>query len=409
MSKFRRFAIVFIILELIIALWGNKYVTENIKETASGEYKVDISRISARIEAGESPENIDLDEYKTIVRVVEFDSDKQCRYEYAVKEINGVLYQFEYENNANIHSMRIAINVVFGIVIMATMILLWYLDRKIISPFSRMNNMTTELAKGNLAIPIRQEKSRYFGKFLWGMDMLREKLEDDKRRELALIKEKKTLILSLSHDIKTPLSAIDLYTKALESNLYDNEEDKCAAIKGIEKNVGEIKRYVSEIVNASRDDFLSLNVNNEEVYLSDIIETVTDYYDGKMKQFRTEFKVDVVDNCLIYGDGDRIVEVMQNTIENAIKYGDGRRICISFDEEENYKLINISNTGCNIANEELPHIFDSFYRGSNSDKEEGSGLGLYICKELMHMMDGEIFAKISGEIFCVTIVLMKIV
>ena len=282
-----------------------------------------------------------------------------------------------------------------------------YLDRKLITPFLKINNLPIELAKGNLSVPIKEEKSRYLGKFLWGMDMLREKLEDDKRRELKLLKEKKTLILSLSHDVKTPLSAIDLYAKALRTGLYDSDERRKEAFLGIEKNVSEIKRYVGEIVDASREDILSLDVKNGEVYLLDCINTITDYYSEKMEHLHIEFVVEGVDNCLIFGDGDRIVEVLQNVIENALKYGDGKRVDITFEEEENCKLITISNTGCGIDRDELPHLFDSFYRGSNSGNVSGSGLGLYICKELMHRMEGEIFAKETEDSFKVTLVLKK--
>lgn len=110
---------------------------------------------------------------------------------------------------------------------------------------------------------------------------------------------------------------------------------------------------------------------------------------------------------MIHGDFDRIVEVLQNVIENAIKYGDGKKITINLDEEENCKLLTVCNGGCSLAEEELPHIFDSFYRGSNSEKQEGSGLGLYICKELMHKMDGDLFAKIKDREFYMTVVLRK--
>lgn len=95
-------------------------------------------------------------------------------------------------------------------------------------------------------------------------------------------------------------------------------------------------------------------------------------------------------------------------MENAIKYGDGKEIKIDFSEEENCKLISIFNTGYGLKQEDLPHIFDSFYRGSNSKKQEGSGLGLYICKQLMHKMNGDIFAQIKdNNIFEVTIVIKK--
>ena len=85
-----------------------------------------------------------------------------------------------------------------------------------------MQSLTEELAKGNLSVPVKAEKSKFLGRFLWGMDMLRETLESNKEKELALQKEKKTLVLSLTHDIRTPLSAIRLYAKALaRGSLYD--------------------------------------------------------------------------------------------------------------------------------------------------------------------------------------------
>ena len=104
---------------------------------------------------------------------------------------------------------------------------------------------------------------------------------------------------------------------------------------------------------------------------------------------------------------ERMVEVLQNVMENAIKYGDGKSIHIVFGEEEDCKLIHIENSGCSLKEEELSNLFDSFYRGSNSNSVKGSGLGLYICKTLMRKMDGEIFAQIKEESFVVTVVARK--
>lgn len=239
------------------------------------------------------------------------------------------------------------------------------------------------------------------------IDMLREKLEDDKAREMELVKEKKTLIMSLSHDIKTPLAAIDLYTKALAQNIYDTEEKRNEAVSGIVNNVAEIKKYVNEIANASREDFLAIEVNNREFYLHEVMNSISLYYTEKMKLNHTEFVIDNVTDCLIYGDVDRTVEVLQNVLENAIKYGDGKSVRITFDEEEDCKLVTVINSGCKLAEEECTNIFDSFYRGSNSANVNGSGLGLYICKEILRKMDGDIFAKILENEFCITVVLRK--
>ena len=101
---------------------------------------------------------------------------------------------------------------------------------------------------------------------------------------------------------------------------------------------------------------------------------------------------------------DKILEVFPGSF----LYNDGKEIRIAVDEEEDCKLISVSNSGGGIEAEEILHIFDSFYRGSNSEKVEGSGLGLYICKELLKKMDGDIFARKSGGEFIMTVVLRKI-
>lgn len=99
--------------------------------------------------------------------------------------------------------------------------------------------------------------------------------------------------------------------------------------------------------------------------------------------------------------------MLHNVLENAIKYGDGKAVRITFDDEENCKLITGSNTGCTLPEEECTYIFDSFCRGSNSYNINGSGLGLYICKKILQKMDVDIFAKIIKDEFCVTAVLRK--
>ena len=118
----------------------------------------------------------------------------------------------------------------------------------------------------------------------------------------------------------------------------------------------------------------------------------------------TNFVVDDYSNILLKGDRDRIVEVIQNIIENAIKYGDGKEVGISFSEEEDYKLISIRNSGNTLDESLIPNIFDSFYRGDNTDNIQGNGLGLYICKNLMKNMGGDIYAEVANGNFIVTIV-----
>ena len=104
-------------------------------------------------------------------------------------------------------------------------------------------------------------------------------------------------------------------------------------------------------------------------------------------------------------DPDRLVEVLQNFMENAIKYGDGKSVKISFEEEEGYKLICVTNTGTAPDETDMQSIFDSFYRGKNTEGIQGSGLGLYICKNLMQKMDGDAYAEaVDGGFRAVAVV-----
>ena len=411
MNKFKIFILWIVIIEILLILSTNRLYFYQNNDSDGKLYLVEARRVikeieEQKLEASEI-EAMSLNKYETIVGIREFASGEACDNDYLVEEIAGKLYRIEYVEERS-SRLPLYINISLVGMMIVTIIVLMYVYNKVLKPFQDMSNLSYELAKGNLSMPIKEEKSKLFGRFLWGMDMLREKLEDNKEKELAFQKERKTLILSLSHDIKTPLSSIELYSKALSEDLYDTQERKDEVLQGIARNVKEIKGYVDEIVTASREDFLNLEVSMGEYYLSEVMKATESYYKDKLSVIHTEFQVDEISECLVKGDKNRMVEVLQNVMENAIKYGDGKRIRISFGEEEDCKLIHIENTGCNLKKEELPNLFDSFYRGSNSTGMKGSGLGLYICKTLMHKMDGEIFAEMNEDVFVVTIVVRKV-
>lgn len=234
------------------------------------------------------------------------------------------------------------------------------------------------------------------------MDLLREKLEQQKISELQLQKEKKTLLLSMSHDIKTPLAVIELYAKALEKDLYKDEQKKKEVAVGITHKCNEIKKYVNDIIKTSSNDFLNLEVQNGEFYLSDMMNEINRFYNDKLDLLKIDFSIDKYSNCMLKGDIDRGIEVLQNVMENAVKYGDGHNISISFENEEDCLIVSITNSGCTLSENELPHIFDSFWRGSNVGSNSGSGLGLYICRQLMRKMDGDIFASCADGVMIIS-------
>ncbi len=377
------------------------------KTDGSRQYRVEISRLAREIEANGSA---DISECVYVTNIERYgkkfystDSD------YVIYEINGELYRFDYSANGYSNKAHFVgiVNAVLGVIAILFIAVMLYIKYAILAPFERLSSLPYELSKGNITTPVKETKNRFFGKFLWGIDILRENIEQQKQRELEMQKEKKTLLLSLSHDIKTPLSAIKLYSAALSKNLYPDAKKQQKIAESITEKADEIESYVSQIITASRKDFLSLEVNMGEFYLSELIEKITGYYREKLALIKTDFNVGKYKNCLLSGDLSRSVEVLQNVMENSLKYGDGRRVELIFPEDDECVQIALRNGGCTLSVDDLPHIFESFWRGANAESIRGSGLGLYICRQLMRKMNGEIFAEIDGDIITVTAVFAR--
>ena len=395
------------VLVLIVAvLFAGTNAVFSLTEKDSGKpYRVEINRLYRQLENGEVP---DLSNCRYVVGIEKYDGSRDffdSGNSYMIREIDGTIYRFDYlPGTGHTWQTRLLLNLSILIPSVILLAVMLYLRRQLIAPFDRLANVPYELSKGNLSIPLEENRNRFFGRFVWGVNMLRETMEEQKHRELALQKEKQTLLLSISHDIKTPLSAIKLYASALSKGLYKDGSKQYEISLSINEKADEIERFVSELSRAANGDFLQLEVKNGDFYLSDVIRRISSYYADKLALNKTDFMINSFTDCILSGDMDRCVEVLQNLMENAIKYGDGRKIHIRFSAEEDVRLITVANSGPTLPEQELIHIFDSFWRGSNSSGKNGSGLGLYICRQLMIKMGGDIFAEIKEDEICVTAV-----
>ena len=385
------FLILAVILNLIV------HSTDN---HLDGLYRVEAKRLTDEItDTG----TYDLSKYPHITGVFTGDNLYTSNEHYLIINADDTLYRVEYKLNDN-HVSVIALNCSLAVSLVMILALLGYIRSKIIIPFARIKNVPEELAKGNLAEPIPEEKSRFFGRFTWSVNLLRENIEKDRKKEITMQRDKKLLLLSLSHDIKTPLSAIKLNAKALAKGLYKDEEKRRSAAESINKRADEIEHFLSEITKAASEDFMNFEVKNSEAFLSEMISKIIKRYAVQLSMTGTELLVQKYDDCILTCDPDRLAECLQNLIENAIKYGDGKLIELRFDKMDGCELITVSNTGCSLESKELPQIFDSFHRGGNAHNIQGNGLGLFICKRLMSLMGGEVYADIQNDRFEVTLV-----
>lgn len=390
---------------ILLAFVAVNFIPMLSKESAS-ILKVEVGRVVREIEkSGSLP---DPNNYSTILGIYKQSGSDDffvSNNEYVIREIDGELYRIEYAEQGEQSRTMLYVNIALAVFALFVIALLFYIRHNIIKPFDKITDLPYELSKGNLTIPLKESKSRYFGKFIWGLDMLREKLEDSRKAELELKKEKKTMLLSLSHDIKTPLSAIKLYAKALSAGIYKEPQKQQEVYESINTKADEIEKLVAEIMYNETEDIIAFDIKNGEFYLSEVINNIKSYYNDKLEN--TDFSIAHFSDCIINGDCDRLVEVLQNIMENAIKYGDGNHIAISFFDEEDCRIITVKNSGCTLDESELAHIFDSFYRGSNVGSKTGNGLGLYICRQLTRAMGGDIFAEIENSNMCVSVVCKK--
>ncbi len=411
MKAFDRIFIITIIMVIIITATFNIATVSYSNPYNGRQYRVEIKRLVSVIEEN-GINNIDLSSCKYVTNIQEYNGSSQfynAASDYYICAINGVLYRFDYINNGTGNmGILVKADIIIGIMALLVIAVFVFVRQKILLPFSKFADMPYELSRGNLVVPVKESKNQYFGRFLWGVELLRENMEQQKQRELKLQKDKNTLLLSISHDIKTPLSAIKLYSRAVATNLYKDSSRQTEIAEKINKKADEIEKFVSQIAKASSEEYLSLDVNAGEIFLSSIINKIEGYYSEKLKLVNISFVISKYTDCLVYGDIARSEEVLQNIIENAIKYGDGKHISISISEEEGCILAAVKNSGNTLPETELPHIFDSFWRGSNAGSNKGSGLGLYICRQLMYKMDGDIFAEINGGDMVVTAVFRKV-
>lgn len=413
MKKYNYLIVCSIFFYLVLAV-STGFLLKGQQEESGQFYKVEINRIMAEINLPEDIENLDLTLYGAVKEVaylsaLETDRDVILDFYDGVnggksmvvplctgEEIEGYL-RFDYEENTSGKQSFLLTEGALLLLEVFVLAVLCYLGRHLIRPFHGMQDMVYELSKGNLRGEIKAEKSQYLGKFLWGIGELKDALYVSRKRELELQKEKKLLLLSLSHDIKTPLNMIKLYGKALEDGIYSDDAERKKVYRQIGEKADKIESYVNEILKASREDILHIEVEKGEFYLRELIGRIEKVYGEKCTLRKCDLTIGGFCNRIFKGDINRLFEVFENIFENAFKYGDGRKIEITFYEEEYCQLIRVFNTGEAVEEKEFVHLFDSFFRGENTRGQQGSGLGLYICKEIMNKMGGEIFAEREAD------------
>ncbi len=254
---------------------------------------------------------------------------------------------------------------------------LWY-----IRPFRKLEFFAKEVSKGNLDMPLKRTKRNYFGAFTESFDMMREELKRARENEYLANISKKELVASLSHDIKTPVATIKAACEVLQ--VKETRPDTLDKIKVIAGKAELIDQLIGNMFHATLEELEVLAVQPVEVSSQVVTDMLT--------ELREYGKIDLqneIPSCLIWADVMRLNQVIDNIVNNAYKYA-GTAVTVSFHQHENGISVKIKDNGPGVSSEELPLLTGKFYRGGNAEGKDGSGLGLYLAKNFMERMGGDL-------------------
>ena len=261
-----------------------------------------------------------------------------------------------------------------------------YIYFAVLRPFKKLKWFADQIARGNFDVPLKYERSNYFGKFTWAFDSMRSEIVKARQCEKEAVDNNKTVIATLSHDIKTPIASIRAYAEGLQANMDSTPEKREKYISVIMRKCDEVSKLTNDLFLHSISDLDKMKVNSETFDLCDFAESVVNEIAGEHGDIRFE-KPDF--KALVSADKNRLTQIIENLINNSRKYAK-TNIDIKLTRENGYVSIHFTDYGKGIPDSDMPFIFDKFYRGKNAGSEQGSGLGLYIVKYLAEKMGGSV-------------------
>ncbi len=273
-----------------------------------------------------------------------------------------------------------------GMGILFVFVIFFYVYFSILRPFDRMKGFAKDIAQGNFEVPLDYERSNYFGAFTWAFDSMRREIVKARACEREAIENNKTVIATLSHDIKTPIASIRAYAEGLEAHMDTSMEKRQRYLDVIMKKCDEVSRLTNDLFLHSLSDLEKLKINLEKAEVCALLKTVISELSAEQND------IEFVDSGIwqmVWVDKNRFTQLVENLINNARKYAK-TDIQVRLEREGDQVHIGFRDYGPGIPDEDMPFILDKFYRGKNCGDEPGSGLGLYIVRYIAEQMKGNV-------------------
>lgn len=287
------------------------------------------------------------------------------------------------------------------ITILVGTVLTWWIYRSVVLPVKKLNNGIRKISRGKLDFEIATDEKNEFGQLFNSFDKMRLHLKNSIDRQLANEEENKELISNISHDLKTPLTAIKGYVEGIMDGVADNPEKMDKYIKTIYNKANDMDKLIEELSLFSKLDsnsipynFAKLDINQ---YFSECIEEIK--VELESKNIKLSYINGLPEKQYVMADREQLKRVINNVISNSIKYMDKEesRILIRLDEDDEDDdsiRVAIKDNGRGVKEEELDLIFKRFYRADSSrnSAQGGSGIGLAVVKKIIEDHGGRIWA-----------------
>ncbi len=351
---------------------------------------------AVRQEAEENP--VKLNEVKQLI--ADGKSDE------AIENLDEIIES--YDDAEDTKSRVVLLTWIFVIInILSVVIILVYINIRILKPFEDMKEYASKISAGDLDSTLMMDRGNYFGAFTWAFDNMRREIVKSRRAEKEAIENNKTVIATLSHDIKTPMASIRAYAEAFEANMDTTPEKRQKYLSIMMQKCDEVSKLTNDLFLHSISEMDRLEVSSDKLDLVEFLEKDVRELFTEESEYKIFLPEGVKEGIYINADRSRFLQIIENMKSNAEKYAKtpveiklevstvkGSNVektsDVSSDDKDYDIRLHFRDFGPGIPDEEIPFITGKFYRGKNVGNENGSGLGLYIVKELIDRMGAKL-------------------
>ena len=330
-------------------------------------------------------------------------SQSQAQKAQAVTESDGTVYDISITDSADsqgrVHVMAKDLFIsAFVILISVAMVVGLWVYRPIAVPLVKLKKATQNIKEGNLDFVLDVEGKDEFSELCQDFEEMRRRLKESTEEKSLIEKENRELISNISHDLKTPITAVKGYVEGIMDGVADTPEKMDRYVRTIYNKTNEMDHLINELTFYSKIDTnripYTFNKLNVEDYFEDCSEEVG--LELETRGIELVYANYVEKDVMVIADGEQIRRVIHNIISNAIKYMDKPKgiIQIRIKDVGDFIQIEIEDNGKGIGPKDLPYIFDRFYRTdvSRNSSKGGSGIGLSIVKKILEDHGGKVWA-----------------